>query len=80
MKKKLPPPMALATLPNPAKLKDDSFALLNAADFAPPDTFKEYAAGRSQSPAGERRPYQLKVPIHSPMLSSYEEMPSVPTP
>jgi hypothetical protein len=75
-----PPPSALTTLPNPAKLKDDSFALLNASDFAPPDGYKERQRGRSQSPAPERRPYHLKVPIINQLSSSYEELGSVPSP
>uniref|UniRef100_A0A8H7NDS5 Uncharacterized protein n=1 Tax=Bionectria ochroleuca TaxID=29856 RepID=A0A8H7NDS5_BIOOC len=63
----LPPPAALKTLPTPSKLTDDSFALMNATDFAPPDAFSERARGRSQSPLGERRPYQPKVPAVSPL-------------
>lgn len=79
-KKQLPPPAALATLPTPSKLKDDSFAIFNAADFAPPETFKDRVAGRSQSPLGERRPYQMTVPAHSPLINAFEEMPSLPSP
>jgi len=75
-----PPPSALTTLPNPAKLKDDSFALLSAADFAPPDGYKERQRGRSQSPAPEKRPYHLQVPIAKQLSSSYEELGSVPSP
>jgi hypothetical protein len=75
-----PPPSPLTTLPNPAKLKDDSFSIFNAADFAPPDGYKERQRGRSQSPAPERRPYHLNVPIVTPLSSSYEELGSVPSP
>ncbi|KAK1961768.1 hypothetical protein LY78DRAFT_282739 [Colletotrichum sublineola] len=79
-KPKGPPPTDLTTLPNPSKLKDDSFAILNPLDFAPPETFADRARGRSQSPSGERRPYAPKVPVHSPLVSSFEEMPAMPSP
>jgi hypothetical protein len=79
-KKQLPPPSDLTTLPTPSKLKDDSFALFNAADFAPPELFKDRARGRSQSPMGERRPYQVTVPAHSPLVNAFEELPSIPSP
>ncbi len=76
----LPPPAVLNTLPTPSKLRDDSFALLGAIDFAPPPTFKDQATGRSQSPLGERRAYQLKVPASTPLVSSYDEMAALPSP
>lgn len=78
--KPMPPPASLTTLPNPAKLRDDSFALFSATDFAPPDTIKDHAAGRSQSPAPEKRPYALNVPVHNPLVSSYDELPVIPSP
>ncbi|PKS10430.1 hypothetical protein jhhlp_002181 [Lomentospora prolificans] len=78
--KPLPPPSVLTTLPNPAKLRDDSFAIFNATDFAPRDSFKDQAAGRSQSPAPERRPYALNVPIHTPLASSYDDLAAIPSP
>lgn len=79
-RKNLPPPAALNTLPTPSKLKDDSFALMNATDFAPPESFGERARGRSQSPLGERRAYQPKVPSASPLVNSYEELNALPSP
>ncbi|KAI0837331.1 hypothetical protein F5Y06DRAFT_86885 [Hypoxylon sp. FL0890] len=79
-RKPMPPPAALNTLPTPSKLKDDSFALMSAIDFAPPPTFKDVAGGRSQSPLGERRPYQLNTPIHSPLVSAFEETAALPSP
>lgn len=79
-KKKLPPPSALNTLPTPSKLKDDSFAILNAIDFAPPDSYTDRAQGRSQSPLGERRAYQPKVPVASPLVSAFDEMSALPSP
>ncbi|KAI1418227.1 hypothetical protein F5Y13DRAFT_37566 [Hypoxylon sp. FL1857] len=79
-RKPMPPPAALNTLPTPSKLKDDSFALMGAIEFAPPPTFKDVAVGRSQSPLGERRPYQLTTAIHSPLVSAFEETAALPSP
>ncbi|KAM0509042.1 hypothetical protein ACHAPB_001563 [Verticillium nonalfalfae] len=79
-KPKGPPPTALTTLPNPSKLRDDNMALLGAIDFAPPESYEDRQRGRSQSPAGERRPFAPKVPIASPLVSSFEEMPAIPSP
>lgn len=79
-KKKGPPPTALHTLPTPSKLKDDNFAILGAMDFAPPETFKDQAAGRSQSPLGERRPYNPTVPVASPLVTAFDELAALPSP
>lgn len=80
-KKKGPPPTVLHTLPTPSKLRDDSFALMGATDFAPPDSFKEHAAGRSQSPLGERRPYHSpQVPVSSPLVTAFDELAALPSP
>jgi hypothetical protein len=75
-----PPPAPLNTLPTPSKLRDDSFALFNAADFAPPETYAERVRGRSQSPMGERRAYQPKVPVHSPLVNAFDELAALPSP
>lgn len=79
-RKRLPPPAALRTLPTPSKLRDDSFAIMNAVDFAPPDSFQDRAAGRSQSPLGERRAYQLKKPAASPLVTAFDELAVLPSP
>ncbi|KAI9170951.1 hypothetical protein HJFPF1_00430 [Paramyrothecium foliicola] len=80
-KKMGPPPSVLHTLPTPSKLKDDSFAILGAGDFAPPESFKDFAAGRSQSPLGERRPYQNpSVPVASPLVTAFDELAALPSP
>ncbi|KAI1105046.1 hypothetical protein F4804DRAFT_305343 [Jackrogersella minutella] len=79
-RKPMPPPAALSTLPTPSKLRDDSFALMGAIEFAPPPTFKDQAAGRSQSPVGERRPYMLTTAIHSPLVSAFDDTPALPSP
>ncbi|KAI5863429.1 hypothetical protein GGS23DRAFT_566968 [Durotheca rogersii] len=79
-RKPMPPPAALSTLPTPSKLRDDSFSILNAIDFAPPPTMKDHVAGRSQSPMGERKPYVLNAPIHSPLVSAFDDTPALPSP
>lgn len=67
-------------LPPPSKLRDDSFAIMNAIDFAPLDSFAERAAGRSQSPLGERRPYQPMVPAASPLVTAFDKLSALPSP
>ncbi|KAF4966654.1 hypothetical protein FSARC_5703 [Fusarium sarcochroum] len=79
-RKRLPPPAPLTTLPTPSKLKDDNFAMINAADFAPPTTIRDVAAGRSQSPFGERRPYSPSVPAAQTLVSPFEELAALPSP
>ncbi|KAI0853724.1 hypothetical protein F5Y00DRAFT_58777 [Daldinia vernicosa] len=79
-RKPMPPPAALNTLPTPSKLRDDSFAIMGSIDFAPPPSFKDIAAGRSQSPVGERKPYVLNTPIHSPLVSAFDDTPALPSP
>ena len=76
-----PPPSDLSTLPTPSKLTDDGLSLLGAIDFAPPMTYADRARGRSQSPAGgERRPYKFNMPVHTPLVSSYDELTAIPSP
>ncbi|KAI1257015.1 hypothetical protein MGN70_000053 [Eutypa lata] len=79
-RKPMPPPTDLNTLPTPSKLKDDSFAIFNAMEFAPPPSFKDQAAGRSQSPVGERVPYRAGTPVHSPLVSAFEDTAPLPSP
>lgn len=79
-KRPLPPPSALNSLPTPSKLKDDSFALMNSIDFAPPTSYRDRQAGRSQSPLGERRPYSPSVPSHRPLASAFDELAAMPSP
>ncbi|KAI1438653.1 hypothetical protein GGR50DRAFT_639043 [Xylaria sp. CBS 124048] len=76
----MPPPAPLNSLPTPSKLKDDAFSLTGAIDFAPPPTIKDHAAGRSQSPLGERLPYKVTVAAHSPLVSAFDETPVLPSP
>ena len=76
----MPPPAALNTLPTPSKLRDDNFAIFNAMDFAPPKTFRDRAAGRSESPLGERRPYSPAVPSFVPTVSAFDDLAPMPSP
>lgn len=76
----VPPPAALTTLPTPSKLRDDSFAIFGAADFAPPPTYQDRQAGRSQSPLGERREYAPAVPAYKPLATSFEDLAPMPSP
>ena len=77
----LPPPSPLRTLPTPYLLKDDSFITTLPIDFAPPSTFRDQASGRPGSPRGEMRPYSPQVPIAgSPLMSSFNELPAMPSP
>ncbi|KAG0652568.1 hypothetical protein D0Z07_0165 [Hyphodiscus hymeniophilus] len=79
-KRPIPPPMDLNSLPTPSKLRDDSFALTNAIDFAPPQTYRDRQAGRSESPFGERRPYSPSVPAFAPVVSAFDELAPIPSP
>lgn len=79
-KKQLPPPMPLNVLPTPHMLKDDSFAIFNSMDFAPPTSAKERQAGRPESPRGGLRPYSPAVPAHMPLQSSFDDLAAMPSP
>ena len=79
-KKQIPPPKALNVLPTPHMLKDDSFALFNSMDFAPPTSAAERQAGRPESPRGGLRPYSPMVRAHVPTQSSYDDLAAMPSP
>lgn len=79
-KKPMSPPADLNSLPTPSKLKDDSFALMGALEFAPPPTYRDRVAGRSESPLGERRPYSPAVPAYAPTVSSFDDLAAMPSP
>lgn len=80
MKKPLPPPSALSSLPTPAKLTESSM-VFDAADFAPPVSFRERQNGvRPDSPLGTPRPYSPAVRPHTPLVGSYDELPALPSP
>lgn len=79
-KKVLPPPSPLTTLPAPSNLKDDSFAIFNSTDFAPPSTFRDRQAGRPDSP-GLSRPYSPAVAAAKNITaSSFDELAPMPSP
>ncbi|KAL7808324.1 hypothetical protein V8C44DRAFT_336054 [Trichoderma aethiopicum] len=79
-KKNLPPPAPLNTLPTPSKLADDSFAIFNAADFAPPTSIRENVAGRSQSPFGERRAFLQPPTAGSQLAGAFDDLAPLPSP
>ena len=78
--KQLPPPLPLNVLPTPHMLKDDSFAIFNSMDFAPPTSAKERQLGRPESPRGGLRPYSPAVPAHMPLQSSFDDLTAMPSP
>ncbi|CAK4033357.1 hypothetical protein AC578_8876 [Lecanosticta acicola] len=79
-KKNLPPPIPLVSLKTPHLLKDDS-AIFNAADFAPPSTFRTMQNGsRPDSPMGTPRPYSPSVRAFTPLASSFENLSVLPSP
>ncbi|KAM0715267.1 hypothetical protein Q7P37_008765 [Cladosporium fusiforme] len=78
-KKPLPPPMPLKSLPTPHLLKDDT-AIFNADDFAPPTSYRDRQAGRSDSPTGSLRPYSPSVAAHNPLVKTYDELAPMPSP
>jgi len=76
----MPPPQALASLPTPSKLRDDS-AIFNAADFAPPVSFRDRQNGlRPDSPLGSQRPYSPSVRAFVPLNSSFDDLGAIPSP
>ena len=79
-RRQMPPPQDLTTLPTPSKLRDEDFAIMNPMDFAPPKTYRDRVAGRSESPMGERRPYSPAVSPFIPTVSAFEELAPVPSP
>lgn len=74
----LPPPSPLRILPTPHLMKEDAFAL--PTDFAPPNSYKDRAAGRPESPLGGLRPYSPMVPAHLPLASSFDDLSVMPSP
>jgi len=79
-RKPMAPPQDLTTLPTPSKLRDEDFDMMNPMDFAPPKTYRDRVAGRSESPMGERRAYSPAVSPFVPTVSAFEELAPVPSP
>ncbi|KAF2872562.1 hypothetical protein BDV95DRAFT_628189 [Massariosphaeria phaeospora] len=79
-KKPLLPPTPLASLPTPAKLKEDSM-VFNAIDFAPPVSYRERQNGvRPDSPLGNARPFSPAIRPHTPLASAFDDLPVMPSP
>ena len=79
-KKKMPPPKALNILPTPSKLKDDTFLLDQAVDFAPPKKIFQQRSGTPDSLRGGQRPYSPGVKAHIPLTSSFDDLSAMPSP
>jgi hypothetical protein len=80
MKKPLPPPSALSSLPTPAKLTENSM-VFDANDFAPPVSYRERQNGmRPDSPLGSPRPFSPAVRPHTPLVGSYDDLAVLPSP
>jgi hypothetical protein len=61
-------------------LKTDE-ALYNAADLAPPTTFRELQNGRRpDSPMGIQRPYSPSVKAYSPLVPAFDDLAPMPSP
>jgi len=79
-RKPMPPPAPLTSLPTPGKLQDDS-GIFNAADFAPPVSFRDRQNGlRPDSPLGAPRPFSPSVRPHTPLASSFDDLAVMPSP
>ena len=79
-KKKTVPPKALNALPTPSKLKDDTFLIDQAIDFAPPLRAAMQRSGTPDSGRGGARPYSPTVRAHIPLASSYDDLAVMPSP
>lgn len=80
-KKQLPPPEALKSLPTPSKLRDDAFLINDPINFAPRPTYRDQRLGRApDSPLGVVRPYSPAVAVHSPLLRSFDDLATIPSP
>jgi hypothetical protein len=79
-KRALPPPSALASLPTPAKLTENSM-VFDPIDFAPPVSFRDRQNGlRPDSPLGSPRPYSPSVAPHTPLASTFDDLAPMPSP
>lgn len=74
-----PPPEPLHELPTPHRLKDDD-AIFQAADFAPPKSFRDQQEGRPDTPTGGLRPFSPMAPVASPLASSFDDLSAMPSP
>ncbi|TKA76375.1 hypothetical protein B0A49_04227 [Cryomyces minteri] len=78
-KRRGPPPAPLQSLPTPHLLKEDSM-VFSPIDFAPPATYRDRVAGRPESPLGVQRPYSPSVPVHVPLVTSFDDLSVMPSP
>ncbi|PYI10379.1 hypothetical protein BO78DRAFT_360921 [Aspergillus sclerotiicarbonarius CBS 121057] len=76
-RKPVPPPSPLQILPTPHMLKDDS--LMTAIDYAPANHFKDQKEGRPGTPLGGLQPFSPAVPVHSPLVSAFDDLSALPS-
>jgi hypothetical protein len=70
----------LNSLPTPSKLSNDT-AIFDAADFAPPLSFRDRQQGRRpESPLGASRPYSPAVRAFVPLGNSFDDLSVIPSP
>ncbi|KAJ6000273.1 hypothetical protein N7481_000682 [Penicillium waksmanii] len=63
-------------MPPPAPLQDDMFA----HEFAPANSIRDRAAGRSETPTGGMRPFSPGMRAHTPLASAFDELSAIPSP
>ncbi|PYH97761.1 hypothetical protein BO71DRAFT_480947 [Aspergillus ellipticus CBS 707.79] len=76
-RKPVPPPSPLQILPTPHMLKDES--IMSAIDYAPANHFKDQREGRPETPLGGLQPFSPAVPVHSPLVSAFDELSALPS-
>lgn len=74
----VPPPAPLQELPTPHMMNDD--AIMQATGFAPGKNFRDQREGRAETPLGGLRPFSPMTPVHSPLVSPFEELSAMPSP
>lgn len=74
----VPPPAPLNVLPTPHMLKDES--IMSAIDFAPAKNFNDRREGRPDSPFGGKRPFSPMTRAATPLASTFNELPAMPSP
>ncbi|KAL3264469.1 hypothetical protein ABHI18_000785 [Aspergillus niger] len=76
-RKPIPPPSPLQILPTPHMLNDDS--IMSAIEYAPSNHFKDQKEGRPGTPLGGLQPFSPAVPVHSPLVSAFDDLSALPS-
>ena len=78
-RKPMPPPSPLKNMPTPAHLGEDAFA--SPISFAPKVRVQDILTGRdSPSFLSGERPYSPSVPVHTPLTSAFDDLPTLMAP